>query len=118
MTKDPVDTKKVMEEIAEFVNGHPGFLFIVANPIRDEMLITFNNKQSFVKFPEPVDIAHGVIAGVLIDSKFNQSMGSFITGVSKGLDSKGENSYAMSNFIDAVGGSLEAVNKNKTNAKN
>jgi hypothetical protein len=108
-----VDTKEVMVKIANFIHEHPGFLFIVANPIRDEILIGFNNKQSFVKFPEAVDLGHGVVAGVLIDSKFNAAMGSFITGISKGLDIKGENGYAMSNFIDAVGGSLQAINNKK-----
>ena len=110
-----VDTKKVMEDIQKFIAEHPGFLFIVGNPVRDELLIGFNEKFSFVKFPEPIDMAHGVVSGVLLDSKFQQSMGSFITGIAKGMELK-DGGPAVSNFIDVVGGSLQAINQNK-NAK-
>ncbi len=112
-----VDTKKVMQDIQDFIANHPGFLFIVGNPIRDELLVGFNQKFSFVKFPEPIDISEGVVAGVLLDSKFDQAMGQLITGIAKGMDIKGGNNYAMSNLIDKVGGSLIAINTNRTNGK-
>lgn len=95
--------EKNLQKIQEFMHENKHLLFIVANPMSDEIVISFNDTSTFTKFPPMENPTLNVVFNVLKAGKFERSIDEFITGLIKGLgtdEKKGAQLYKV------IGGSL------------
>ena len=96
----------VMQEVADFANERNGLLFIVGNPIKDELYITFNGLQKLLKFPKTEDLASNVLVGVMSKSTFKGAMNEFLSGLVKTLDVNTEDGLQL---YQAIAGTLQSM---------
>lgn len=100
-----------LEQFKEFAHEHSKLLLIAANPSTDEIMVTFNDKHSFVRFPQSDDITKNIVFRMLFDSlTFKETANQFIVALMKGIgvDEKHEQSNEVYNVI---GGSLQKINE-------
>jgi hypothetical protein len=96
----------IMQEVADFANKNNGLIFMVGNPIRDELYISFNGKQSLLKFPKTPEMKENVLIRILKEGTFKSAMNEFLTGLIKSLgvdEKKGLQLYQM------MGGTLQSM---------
>jgi hypothetical protein len=100
--------KNIMDEVLDYANKNKGLLFIVGNPLKDEMIVAFNGETSYVKFPTTDDISRNILVGVLSQSAFKESMNEILLGISKTLE---VDDKAGNDLYQVVAGSLQAMVK-------
>ena len=98
----------VQDEIAEFANKHKGLFFIVGNPVRDELMVAFNDKISFVRFPICFDKSNNVLVRMLNKLTFAEGMKDFISGLVKGIGAKPKDKDTKI-VMNAIGGAVQSM---------
>lgn len=104
------------EKIQEQSNTeNKDLLSIVADPRSDEILISFNGHNCFVKFPFK-DMATGVVFNALRQSKFKEAIDAFMTGIidSTGIDVTNKEGNEL---LKTVGGGIKAIGEAQTKLK-
>ena len=103
-----------MQEVADFANANKGLLFIVGNPIKDELYISFNGMQKLLKFPESKELANNVLIGIMSKSTFAVAMNEFLSGLVKSL---GVDTTEGLQLYQAVGGTLQSMTMGNPKSK-
>ena len=108
MAKEKSTKKNLLQEIADYTVDHKGLFFVVGNPETDEVIVSFNEKISFIKFPISFDRTNNVLVRMLNGSTFAQGMSDFISGLTKGIeaDVKGK---ATKTFMNQLGGAVQSM---------
>ena len=111
-------TKTDWIKIQDYANTESkSLLTLFADPKSDEIFISFNGQNAFVKFPFK-DMASGVVFNALRQSKFKDAIDAFMTGV---IESTGINTTNVegNELLKTLGGGIKAlgVEKDKINNK-
>jgi len=96
------------ETLKEFSHKNKDLLCIFANPGTDEIMVSFDDKIAYVKFPEVVKPEDRIVFRALFDSvKFQENSEVFLAGLMKatGIDVEKANE-----FYQAIGGSVQSIN--------
>lgn len=102
-------------KIQEFQNENKHLLIMVADPQSDSVSISFGGFNAFVRFPmESMD--KGVIFNALRESKFEEAIGPFITGISEGSGISGS-SVEGANVLRTFGGAVKNIGSAKEKVK-
>jgi hypothetical protein len=102
--------KNKMQEVLDFANENRGFLFIVGNPLKDEIVVSFNGKATYVKFPTTENKKDNVLVQVLNKSSFKPSMNEILSAIVRATDLKPEDGNQL---YQVVAGSLQAIVNSK-----
>lgn len=111
-----MSTKTNWEKIQEYANTESkGLLTLFADPKSDEILISFNGHNCFVKFPFK-DMSEGVVFNALRESKFKEAIDAFMTGVieSTGIDTANANGNEL---LKAAGGAIKSIGIEQTKTR-
>lgn len=94
-------------KIQDFTAQNKDLLILVAMPETDEILVSYNLKNAFVKFPMERKHA-GVVFNVLKKSNFDKAIDPFMNGVIKavGLDESDKDANQLYNVL---GGSMKSI---------
>lgn len=94
------------EKIQDYQNEHKGLLIVVADPVSDSISVSFGGYNAFVRFPmETMD--KGVIFNALVESKFEQAIHPFLTGLVEATGMNGKNK-ASANLLKVIGGAIRS----------
>jgi hypothetical protein len=110
-------SKTNWKNIQEYANvENKNFFFLCADPKSDEIFVSFNGSNAFVKFPF-VDMANGVVFNALRQSKFKEAIDAFMTGIieSTGIDVKNKEG---NEFLKVIGGGIKALGVDKSDINN
>lgn len=99
-----------MQAVLDFANENKGFLFIVGNPIKDEIVVSFNGKATYVKFPETNDKKNNILVQVLNKSSFQPAMNEILSAIARATDLKPEDGNQL---YQVIAGSLQEMVKSK-----
>lgn len=102
--------KNIMEEIADYSNDKSGLLFIVANPLKDEILVSFGGKNVYSRFPKADKVQNNVLVQMMSKSAFKESMNEFLMMIKK---ASGINEVDGLQMFQVVGGAIQSMVKNK-----
>lgn len=88
---------------------------MIADPRTDEISISFGKLNTFVRFPME-DISKGVVFNSLRNSKFNEAIEPFISGIveATGMDPRKK---GVNELLKAVGGAVRSIGLGKKKAK-
>lgn len=110
-------TKTNWIKIQDYANTESKELLTLhADPKSDEIFISFNGQNAFVKFPFK-DMATGVVFNALRKSKFKEAIDAFMTGVieSTGIDVTNKDGNEL---LKTLGGGIKALGVEKYNIIN
>lgn len=105
-------TKTNWIKIQEYANTESkGLLTLFADPKSDEIFISFNGQNAFVKFPFK-DMSTGVVFNALRESKFKEAIDAFMTGV---IEATGINTANAdgNELLKTLGGGIKALGVEK-----
>lgn len=98
-------------KIQEYQNENKHLLIMVADPQTDSISISYGGYNAFVRFPmESMD--KGVIFNALRESKFEEAIGPFITGLSEASGISGS-SIEGANVLKTIGGAIKNIGSAK-----
>lgn len=99
--------KLTWQQIQDWSNENKHLLIMVADPTTDEINISFNEMNAFVRFPMDKK-EHGVIFNSLKKSKFKEAIDPFMTGIidATGIDEKDE-AHGMQ-VLHVLGGAMRS----------
>ena len=104
------------QTIRDFANENKGLLFIVANPMTDEVYMTFNGKEARYKFPENENFIDNITFQVLNEGTFHFAIDAFLNGLKDalGIKSKGNKiKGAAASLLGLVDGFIFNATKEK-----
>ena len=101
-----VKATDTIEEIKRFALANKGLLVMVANPLKDEIVVSFGNKSSYVKFPVTDDVKNNILVKMMSKSDFAEGMNELLTALIKTTGIKVEDGQQM---YQAIGGSVQAM---------
>ena len=107
LTELKTKSQERWEQIQAWMNENKDLLIMVASPAEDAINISYNKRNTFVKFP-PTDKDKGVIFNVLRQSKFTSAIDPLMCGIIKaaGLKTKENNTQQV---LQVIGGSIKAI---------
>ena len=110
MSKKVKQEKNVIEEVLDFADTKKGLLFIVANPLKDEVVVTFGGQAHYGRFPVMSDPKNNILVQMMTKSNFKESMNEFLTMLIKttGISQKDGNQ-----LYQVVAGAIQTMVKNK-----
>ena len=116
LTELKTKSQERWEQIQAWMNENKDLLIMVASPQEDAIAISFNKRNTFVKFP-PAEKDKGVIFNALRQSKFTSAIDPLMCGIIKatGLDSKEENAQQV---LQVIGGSVKAMGEDIKRSSN
>lgn len=108
--KQSKEVKNPIEEVLDFADTKKGLLFIVANPLKDEVVVTFNGKAHYGRFPVMADPKNNILVQMMTKSNFKESMNEFLTMLIKttGISQKDGNQ-----LYQVVAGAIQSMVKSK-----
>lgn len=104
------EQKDIIEEVLDFADTKKGLLFIVANPLRDEVIVTFNGVNSYARFPQTDKPENNILVQMMTKSNFKESMNEFLTMLVK---TTGINQKDGQQLYQVVGGAVQSMVNNK-----
>jgi hypothetical protein len=112
MRKNKVEKqeKNVIEEVLDFADTKKGLMFIVANPLKDEVVVTFGGKAHYGRFPVMADPKNNILVQMMTKSNFKESMNEFLTMLIK---TTGINQVDGKQFYQVIGGAVQSMVKEK-----
>lgn len=109
-------TNKKWPELQEFMNKNKHLLIVIADPMTDEMCISFQERNGFVRFPSK-DMLDGVIFNALRESKWAEAIDPFIAGVVKCTGMDVSTSKAANEVMSALGGGMKTIGTPKSSER-
>lgn len=101
--------KERTEVLKNFSHKNKDLLCIFCNPATDEIIVSFDDKSTYVKFPENKKIEDNVVFRTLFDSlHFRENANDFLVGLFKGV---GTDEKLGNQFYQAIGGSIQSINE-------
>lgn len=99
--------KLTWQQIQDWMNENKHLLILVADPETDEINVSFNELNAFVRFPME-DKTKGVVFNALRKSKFKEAIDPLMTGIieATGIDEKDE-AHGMQ-VLHVLGGSIKS----------
>ena len=110
MSKKVKQEKNVIEEVLDFADTKKGLMFIVANPLKDEVVVTFGGKAHYGRFPVMADPKNNILVQMMTKSNFKESMNEFLTMMVK---TTGVNPKDGNQFYQVVAGAVQSMIKSK-----
>ncbi len=104
-------TNKKWPEFQEFMNANKNLLVMIADPVTDEVCISFQGLNGFMRFPSK-DMFDGVVFNALRQSKFDEAIGPFMSGVVEcsGID---VSTKEGNEFLEKLGSTMRAIGRTK-----
>lgn len=104
-------------KIADYALENKDLFIVFADPKSDEIFMSFNKQNAFVRFPFS-DMANGVVFNALRQSKFKDAIDAFMTGIIESTGISTENKSG-NELLKVVGGGIKSLGleQNKKNVK-
>lgn len=104
-------SKKIdWQKLQDFQNENKNLLIMIASPEEDSIAVSFGGLNTFVKFPGK-DMEKGVVFNALRESKFDEAIDPFMTGLIESTGIKEKESGGE--VLKALGGSMLSIGKAK-----
>jgi hypothetical protein len=104
----------IIQEVIDYANDKKGLLFIVGNPLTDEMVVSFMGRNAYVKFPTMKDKKDNILMQTLNKSAFKDGVNELLTALIKTLELSEEDGQQV---YQVVAGSLQAITENNNGTK-